>query len=347
MTSVLFICKQGGDKCLTEYGYFRKFSGLFNSARLVNEMLNNNDISSHIEIATDNNDIDRLVTKHKPQYCIIEAYWVVPEKFQILTKLHPTVKWIVRIHSEVPFWATEGSSMDWTLRYLDNQNVYLAPNAKRLFHDIKTVLSSKYIRSFIDDRVIYLPNYYSVSKKICKMKHHKYNIVNIGCFGAIRPLKNQLIQAIAAIQYANKNNLALRFHINSNRVEGHGDPVLKNLRNLFNGSGRHRLVEHVWQPHSSFLRIVSNMDVGLQVSFTESFNIVAADMISVGIPVVTSSEIGWVSRIFHANPTDASSISRAIARSRFFGCLGVFVNKCFLSIFSDNSKKRWLGLLAR
>lgn len=89
MSKILFICKQSEDQNISSYGYFRKFSGLFNSARLVNEMLQYNGISSNIETAHDNNDIDRLVTKHSPDICIIEAYWVVPEKFEILHKLHP------------------------------------------------------------------------------------------------------------------------------------------------------------------------------------------------------------------------------------------------------------------
>ena len=78
-------------------------SGLYNSANFVCEMLNDSGVEAIMEHAIDNNCIDRLVTKHKPTHVIIEAYWVVPEKLNILTQLHPQVKWIIRNHSELPF----------------------------------------------------------------------------------------------------------------------------------------------------------------------------------------------------------------------------------------------------
>jgi len=345
MTSVLFICKEGEDYRIVEYGYFRRFSGLFNSARLVNEMLQDNGISSDIEIARDNNDIDRLVTRHKPDYCIIEAYWVVPEKFEILHKLHPNIKWIIRIHSEVPFWATEGISMDWSLRYLDYDNVYLAPNSSRLFEDLKIALTVKYDRETIDNRVVFLPNYYPSADKKLKREHKIPGVVKVGCFGAIRPLKNQLIQAIAAIDYANKTHQKLEFHINGNRLEGNGEPVIKNIRKLFEHSHKHELVEHAWQPHHLFLETIADMDIGMQVSFTESFNIVTADMVTVGIPVVTSSEISWVSSFFHADPTSVNSIVNKMHKAKFLGKMGVMLNRVLLDCYSEKSVDKWLDFV--
>ena len=60
--------------------------------------------------------------------------------------------------------------------------------------------------------------------------------IDIGAYGAIRPLKNQLLQALAAIKFAESIGKTLRFHINITRIENNGDPVLKNLRNLFSNS---------------------------------------------------------------------------------------------------------------
>lgn len=345
MSKILFICKQSEDQNISSYGYFRKFSGLFNSARLVNEMLQYNGVSSHIETAHDNNDIDRLVTKHRPDICIIEAYWVVPEKFEILHKLHPNIVWVIRIHSEVPFWSTEGMSMDWTLRYLDYENVILAPNATRVYEDVKVVLSVKYDKDEIDNKVAYLPNYYPADHRHTEKNMKPDNVINVGCFGAIRPLKNQLIQAIAAILYANKNNLKLMFHINGNRIEGGGSPILKNIRDLFSHSDIHELVEHAWQPHSDFINVIGSMDIGMQVSFTESFNIVAADMVTVGIPMVTSSEISWISKVFYADPTSVTSIVGAMERAKHLGKIGVGYNRHLLGAFSESSIEKWLKFI--
>lgn len=344
MVKTLFICRQGEDSKIHSYGYFRKFSGLFNSARLMVEMLNKNGVESVIEIARDNNDIDRLVTANKPTHCIIEAYWVVPEKFEILAKLHPNVTWIIRIHSETPFWSTEGVATDWSLRYLDYKNVMLAPNAKRLTKDLKTMLSVKYDEATIDAKVVYLPNYYPATNRVEPKKKVKSDVINIGCFGAIRPLKNQLVQAVAAIRYAEQTGRTLKFHINGNRVEGNGDPIIKNLRMLFDkATNGFEMIEHPWCPHDDFLDIVEQMDMGLQVSYTESFNIVAADMVTMGIPMVTSSEISWVNSLFHVKDnSDADSIVDAMHRAELLGRFGTKLNVCKLGKFVDQTEHLWL-----
>ena len=69
-------------------------------------------------------------------------------------------------------------------------------------------------------------------------------IFNVGCFGAIRPMKNHLMQAVAAIEFANRNNLTLRFHVNAGRIESNGNNSIKNVRALFEHLPDNELVEH-------------------------------------------------------------------------------------------------------
>ena len=54
------------------------------------------------------------------------------------------------------------------------------------------------------------------------------------------------------------------------------------------------------------------MDVCLQVSFSETFNIVTADAVSCGVPVVVSKEISWVASKYFADPTNAADITAKI-----------------------------------
>ena len=75
------------------------------------------------------------------------------------------------------------------------------------------------------------------------------NIINVSCFGALRPLKNQLSQALAAIQFADSQDYRLRFHINATRVEQQGQNILKNLRGVFGSLKSHQLIEHPWMDH--------------------------------------------------------------------------------------------------
>lgn len=328
MSKILFILKKREitseeDTALsTEIRPYFKYclsSGLRNSASFVSEMLVENGIESKLVEVIDNNCIDREVNLYKPTHVIIEAFWVVPEKFDILQKLHPSVKWIVRNHSEIPFLANEGIATDWILKYLSYDNVYVAPNSTRCFDDTFKMAKSAYGEKVAKKKVLYLPNFYRIKEEFAKRKGLNDRVINVGCFGAIRPLKNHLIQAIAAISYAERNGLSLRFHINVARLEDKGNTVLNSLRGLFSNLDpkKFELVEHGWLSHDDFLKLVATMDIGLQVSFTESFNIVTADFVSKGIPVVTSKEIFWLPDHFYALETSAEDIASRMEKVLF------------------------------
>ena len=307
------------------YGYSNLASGVWNSAKFVSDMLNDNDMASSVELAIDNNCIDRIVTETGADLVIIEAFWVVPEKFKILQKLHPNVTWMIRNHSEMPFLANEGIAFDWISGYLEYHNVIIACNSERATNDIRNAFRGSYditenmsaiLERHIEDKVICLPNYYPLSTKKWKKIKSKEPL-NIGCFGAIRPLKNQLVQAIAAIDYANEKERQIFFHINSGRVENKGGPVLENIRAVFKDQPYATLVEHPWKEHSEFKSLIGSMDVLMQVSFTETFNIVAADAVSMGVPVVSSTEISWSDDAYNASPTDTREISNKLCKIIF------------------------------
>ena len=142
--------------------------------------------------------------------------------------------------------------------------------------------------------------------------------MNIGCFGAVRLLKNQLNQAIAAISWARKNDSRMKFHINVGREEGpQATNVLKALRALFGSTKHCELVEHSWYSHEDFLRVVKGMDLVSQVSFTETFNIVTADAVTCKVPVLVSDEVSWLPPKFHCSPTKVESIEAGIDRLLF------------------------------
>lgn len=337
MSKVLFICKLNeNNPCTGYYGDFRKFSGLFNSAKFVVAALNQIGHIASIENAVDNNDIDRLVSKHKPDFVVIEALWVVPEKFNILEKLHPKVTWIVRLHSKIPFLSNEGIAMGWIMQYLNNTNVIIAPNSTETTNDLLRIAGKKHKK-----RIVYLPNYYDPGKSEKRVVHSNSE-VHIGCFGAIRPFKNQLSQAMAAIEFANSNNKELYFHINSTRIEGRGESVLKNIRQLFEFSHKHNLIEHDWVEHEKFRLLCSKMDFGIQCSFTETFNIVTADFVSENVPVVVSPEIAWMPFWTFASPNSISSMVNTLNRVACLDRFGVTTtNRLYLSLFSERSINIW------
>jgi len=294
---ILFILKQ-----FHLYGNYaqRPSSGLVNSARMVVDMLNSIGFTAALVEVNDNNDIDREVTGFRPTHVVIEALWVVPEKFAVLIPLHPTVRWWVRLHSEIPFLANEGMAMDWIWRYIQYPQVKVAVNSPRIHDDLLGV----------GIPTLLLPNYYRIDpdghRVSCPDPGSK--ILQVACFGAIRPLKNQLLQAMAAIRVANQRKQTLVFHVNGDRCEMEGENILKNLRALFAG-GPHVLMEHAWQTHDALMAILRLVDVGMQVSFTETFDITAADMLAAGLPIVVSREIAWASPLVRAETTSGEDIA--------------------------------------
>jgi hypothetical protein len=328
---VLFILKK---RQSSHTGYASVSSGLLNSARFVSDMLNKNGIESNLVEVQDNNGIDREVSNYRPTHVIIEALWVVPSKFEVLTKLHPNVKWIIRLHSDISFLANEGIAIEWIYEYLKYDNVKISAN------DWETNFNFELLT---DKQFVYLPNYYPVGFfNTNKPKPITKKVLNVGCFGAIRPLKNQLIQAVAAIDYADTYGKKLNFHINTQRIEGKGEPVLKNLRELFKNNPRHKLIEHGWLKHNEFIDLVQRMDIGLQVSFSETFNIVSADFVNNNIPVVTSNEVDWVNPVYYANPSKVESIVSRMKRALFSSMFKLnFLNKLSLWFYSLKSEKIW------
>ena len=342
---VLFILKRKEDyNGMRDGGHIGLSTGLYNSASYVVEMLKKQVSDVKLVVVTDNNDIDREVTLYKPTHVIIEALWVVPEKFDILTKLHPKVSWFVRLHSATPFLAGEGIAMEWISKYVEYPNVYLMANDPRMVEDVKTYLSSKdnwWNKSNNKPRIIYTPNYYPVDNLLPHRFTNPWTELHVGCFGAVRPLKNHLSQAIASVKAANKLNKKLFFHINSSRIEGRGEPVLKNITSMFEQLGdRYTLVNHPWLTREEFLKLSRKMDVGLQVSFTETFNIVSADMVSQGVPVVTSSEVPWTYTGI-ANPVDTDNIANHIVRAYNSPKINVFVNQIGLKWYSNLTERVW------
>jgi len=323
---------------LKRHGYGPSF-GLMNSCRFIAEALRLRGVEAKVVEVIDNNCIDREVHNYRPTHVIIEALWVVPEKFPILLRLHPDVKWGVRIHSNTPFLSGEGMAINWLIRYreiMDRfENFYVIANSCRMAEELDLALD-------IDSD--YLPNVYidSLADQNVPRETMRNVYVDIGCFGAIRPLKNQLEQAMAAIIFANELGQPLRFHINSTRVEQNSDPILRNLRALFE-CGRNQLVTHPWLPHYQFLKVVRQMDYGLQVSFSETFNIVAADFVHSAVPFVGSSEIEWLSPKSMASPTNWRDIVDKLRSSKNSRLIAK--NQKSLHKFSALALDIWLAFL--
>jgi len=345
-THILFILKRREDYNSIVHSPKGLSTGLFNSASFVVDMINKSGIKATLEVAVDNNCIDRMVNTHKPTHVIIEALWVVPSKFSVLIPLHPKVKWIVRLHSEMPFMAGEGMAMNWLGDYLSYPEVSIGVNAPRMLDEVRVLARNKtgWNKEQVNSRVFYLPNYYPQDYWGVKGIVRDVDIVNVGCFGAVRPLKNHLLQAFAALKFANKIGKKLHFHINVGREEMKGQPVLHNLQGLFiqlAGTG-HELIMHEWVQREDFLKLCRQMDIGMQCNFSETFNIVGADLISQGVPLVGTKEIPWCSRLYCVDPTDSDQICTALLECYYIPWLNVKLNQRNLTKYTSKTNRIWV-----
>jgi hypothetical protein len=340
---VLFVLKNrptyGHDKQLPIQS-----SGLANSARFVVAMLNQQGYAADLVFVTDGNDIHREAVKFKADLVIIEAFWCPPYKFDDLFAAMPKCKFLIRNHSETPFLANEGMAFGWIVEYFKKPNTFISCNSPRMLEETRKIaLSIGISEKEVDERVVYTPNYYPLPENCKRDPMPASDAINISCFGAIRPLKNQMLQAISAIAFADKIGKTLRFHINGSRVEMNGSPILKNLVQLFDGQPHHKLIDHGWLSHDDFVKIAGQMDICMQVSFSETFNIVAADHVTQGVPTVMSHEVPWASSILTADMNDSPSMVRVLERAWRLHRIAPWYNPHlkWLKRYDERSIKQW------
>lgn len=330
---ILFICKKN-----TIYGvstYCRRSSGLYNSTSFIVKGLCERGIPAKIIEVNDNNDIDREVTQYRPNVVVIEALWVVPEKFEVLRRLHPKVKWFIHMHSGIPFLAQEGMACGWLIDSA-KRGVDIIANSRDSFDAFSKIIPP--------EQLDFLPNVY-LKKQLPAKRHPHSPVINVGCFGAVRPLKNHLSQAFAAIQFARDLGKQLRFHVNATRTEMGGAPIVKNLRELFERLHDAELVEHDWHEAEDFVDVLhAHIDIGMQVSLSETFNVVTADCITAGIPSIVSREVPWASRLITAEEDNIESMVRMLHRAWNYPIL-VTYNQWLLRNYAHESLSMWYSWL--
>lgn len=360
---VLFILKQRMPGPYGSWSYSDNgtplASGLYISALQMTKMLDELGIENKLVHVVDNNGIDREVHDYKPTHAVIEAFWVVPSKFDVLMKLHPKVRWIVRNHSKPAFLANEGGMIGWAIDYM-KKGVTVASNSIEATRDLKVLAEAA---DGDEDLSIYLPNYYQsreprhnrflvgwakLLRSLGFNEGHKHDVLmNVGCFGAVRPMKNHLVQAISAIEVAEAIGLRLHFWINGSRIEGKGEPFLRSIRELFARYPEHQLHELGWLPHDSFIQVVRAMDVVMQVSNSETFNIVAADAVANGVPVIGSRELPWLNHEYVADPNNAYDISSKLLHVWQNSRRGLLQDDQLYGLrdYTDTTKELWSKFL--
>lgn len=351
MSTALFLLKRREDYSQdpTYSGSYQIATGMWNSAKFVVDALNENGVTAEVEIVIDGNCIDRVCMEHNPSVVFLEGLWVTPAKLEELMGLarHAHRTWIVRVHSEIPFLATEGIAMGWIGDYL-KLGVLVAPNAPRAHDHLRTFAELLGIDD-LDTAMPFLPNCFPTDYRSFtaeELDTTNKPEIDVACFGAYRPLKNHLQQAITAMSFANKLGKKLRFHVNDRKDQG-GQSVFKNVDQMFGHlpPDRFELVVHGWEDRSTFLQSMEAIDLLMQDSLSETFNIVAADATWVGRPVLGNKEIPWLYTLW-SDPTDQAAQQKVIETIWNNKAFFVRQNRERLRTYAKRSEGIWVEFVS-
>ncbi len=238
-------------------------------------------------------------------HVVISAPWLPTADLAGLAALFHQVDYTVVSHSNVGFLQADPRGITLLRELADVQtgtiNVHIGSNSRRFidwWHDVYR------------QPVRWLPNMYDMSTTLPEPQLWvRGAVLRIGSFGAMRPLKNILTAGAAALEIASRLKVDVEFHISTGRAEGGGDTILRGLLAMYGNLPNAKVVLDGWASWPAFRRLVRNMHLLLQPSYTESFSMVTADAIAEGVPVVGSDAIDWLPSHWIASNDDANNVA--------------------------------------
>lgn len=299
--------------------HFRGLTGQTSGLTVTADMIQENVKDSAKVVINNLAHIKLAIQRFKPTNVISVGMVLSLNESKELVSSFPSINFFTMVHSNIPFSSVIGD---------ESRRVYESLDAgfKVIYND------DRYADAMGG---IFLPNIYSkpMQPKITNPIKDELNVI---CGGVVRPFKNHVIQAHAAIKYADELGVKLKFHCNLSINHG-GQFVIGNLKNIFNNNKNHSLVNLPWKKNSELVKSLRNYHLGMQVSLSESFNATAADYVTAGLPMVVSSEVRWASDKCKA---DAHSVKDIVQKMREAES-HVAESQSNLIHYADNAIRMW------
>lgn len=242
---------------------------------------------------------------NRPSHVVISAPFIPTLDLQNLVFSNSDIQFALTCHSNVGFLNGDPHGLQLFRDALNLEkgslNFCAAGNSKRFCN---------WILDAYGNPCTYLPNLYFLERNF-PVSRPLFNggILRIGVFGAIRPLKNLMTAGASILEIANNLHVDTEMHVSAGRVEG-GGTVLQSLEAMFKNVPGVKLVFNSWQQWPVFRRTIRSMHLLMQISYTESFNMVTADGAAESIPSVVSEAIDWAPKDWKVDVDDAIRVAR-------------------------------------
>ena len=260
--------------------------GLGVAAQLNAQYLNANGYNATVVAARNNIDIVDALRKEPYDVFIISAPWLKPFDLNNILLAFPKTQFVINIHSNVGFLQADPGGVSLLRTYInmtgEHSNLRIGSNCQRF---------ANWLGLAYGITVPVFMNLYPFTK--VTKTYPALHSINIGTFGAIRPQKNVMTAAATALAIHRLTNLPVEFSVSTGREDGGGNVILSAVRQMCGNIPGFNLVERFWSDWTTFKAIVAQQDLLIQMSYTESFNLVTADGASVGVPSLVSSAIDW------------------------------------------------------
>lgn len=251
-------------------------------------------------------DLDAFLLKNPgTTHVVISAAWLPVLDLGKLVVRWPGVEFAVNIHSNVGFLQADSNGVKLLGAYIHLQKELLNFRVSGNSQEFVDWLTEAY-----RVEALFLPNLYNLDSTT-QFNRPLYNGggLRIGAFGACRPLKNFLTAAAAAVSISKQLRVPVELWMNGGRPDG-GSSIERAIHELIRHQPGVTLKILNWAAWPDFTDLIETLHLMMQVSYTESFNMVTADGISKGVPSVVSSAIDWVPERWIAKSDDALDVAR-------------------------------------
>ena len=239
----------------------------------------------------------------RPTHVVLAAPWVSTDDLARMAAEFREVAFVVVSHSNVGFLAADPHAIRLLRQtadlQLESHNVFVGGNSQKF---------TEWATEAWGVNAVWLPNLYCTTETFPhRNRRWDGGLLRLGIFGANRPLKNFISGAAAVVELAARLHVPTELYLSTGRNEGGSDRALEEMTEDISNL---RVIHTGWLSWPRFRRLLRAIDLVFQVSYTETFNIVTADAVAEGVPVVASDAIDWVPRWWQARADEPRDLAR-------------------------------------